>query len=195
MTLEYYLTRVILPRYSKFDSAHSIDHGKMVMESCIKMARKLRLSENIAMTCGAFHDLGLSRGREGHELRGGKIVREDKFLHLWFNTEDIEIIAQAVEDHRSTLNGEPRSIYGKILSDSDRIVDPKIVIPRCIGYQRENYPSETEEEIITRAYEYLRNKYGPGGRVKLWISGTNKEKELNHLRSVLRDKKLFKKYI
>ena len=41
---------------------------------------------------------------------------------------------EAVEDHRASTDHEPRSIYGKIVAEADRIIDPDITLRRTVQY-------------------------------------------------------------
>lgn len=58
----------------------------------------------------AYHDLGRLVDNETHNIESGKMVREDKFLRENFSAEEVETMAEAVEDHRASLGHEPRSI-------------------------------------------------------------------------------------
>ena len=116
-----YVVNFILPQYDKFDSAHQREHADMVIRQSIELAEKLDVNVNIAYATAAFHDLGLINGREFHHVDSAKIVREDKMFPKWFSDEEINIIAEAVEDHRASAKNPPRSIYGRIVAEADRI--------------------------------------------------------------------------
>ena len=106
----------------------------------------------------AYHDLGLQEDRKTHHLVSGRIVREDKKLCEWFSAEQIETIAQAVEDHRASSDHEPRSIYGKIVAEADRLIDPETVLSRTIQYGFKHYPEYGKEDHIRRALDHLDEK-------------------------------------
>ena len=55
------------------------------------------------------------------------MIRADRQLAAWFTPQEIEIIAQAAEDHRASAKSKPRSIYGMIVAEADRIIDIKLV--------------------------------------------------------------------
>ena len=65
----------------------------------------------ILYLAAAYHDLGLSEGREFHHLASGRKIREDKRLGQWFSAEEIELAAQAAEDHRASGKNPPRRLY------------------------------------------------------------------------------------
>ena len=48
-----------------------------------------------------------------HEKISANILKEDKNLKNFFTEEEIKIMAEAVFDHRASMKGNPKSIYGK----------------------------------------------------------------------------------
>ena len=50
-------------------------------------------------------------------------------------------MADAAEDHRASAKHEPRSIYGRIVAEADRVIDAETVIRRTIQYGLDHYPS------------------------------------------------------
>ena len=100
----------ILPRYSRFDKAHNITHVTRVINRAVKLARTVGADINMAYTAAAYHDLGLEGPRAIHHLGSGKIVDADARLKRWFSAEQINIIKEAVEDHRASASHSPRSI-------------------------------------------------------------------------------------
>lgn len=49
-------------------------------------------------------------------------------------------MAQAVEDHRASSDHEPRSIYGHIVAEADRFIEPEKIIERTVQYGFAHYP-------------------------------------------------------
>ena len=125
---------------------------------------------DIAYVVGAFHDIGIQDGREGHALASGKYVRADKMLAKHYDPETVELIAQAVEDHSSHLKYEPRSIYGKIVADADRNNTMYLVFSRPVKYGIKNEPKTfSREDHINRVYEFVNEKFGRNGYVNYWL--------------------------
>lgn len=143
--LTLYIEREILPRYNGFDKAHREDHARMVIAQSLDIARHYALNMEMVYTIAAFHDLGLAIDRKTHHLESGRIVREDPRLHEWFTQEEIETMAQAVEDHRASSDHEPRSIYGKIVAEGDRNIEPEKIIERTVQYGLDHYPELDKE--------------------------------------------------
>ena len=132
--LIHYIEQEILPRYDHFDAAHRRDHADEVITRSLALAEHYDININMVYAIAAYHDTGLCEGRDTHHLVSGRIIREDKRLREWFDENQIETIAQAAEDHRASSGHEPRSIYGKIVAEADRLIMPEKVIRRTIQY-------------------------------------------------------------
>ena len=115
-----------------------------------------------------------------------RLLREDPALERWFTPEERETMAQAVEDHRASGGREPRSIYGKIVSEADRDIDPERIVQRVMAYGRFRYPQLGEEGQVQRAVEHIREKYGEGGYLKLWLHSPRNQAGLDTLRKMAR---------
>lgn len=143
----------------------------------------------LLLTAAACHDLGLVNGRENHHTDSGAIIRQDARLRKWFSEEEIETIAQAAEDHRASGKGAPRSIYGMIVAEADRVIEGDTIIRRTIQFGQKHYPELCREEQIERAIAHLKEKYGRGGYLKLWIPWSDNAVRLNALQDVIADEK------
>lgn len=194
----------IVPKYAGFDPAHKEDHALTVIEQAMLLMDRMsawRAAQNeetasnwqeipereMLFIAAACHDLGLVNGRERHHLDSGIIIRNDPRLRQWFTEEDIETIAQAAEDHRASRKSAPRSIYGKIVAEADRVIDGETIIRRTIQFGFTHYPSLDREAHIKRAVEHLREKYGRGGYLKLWIPWSDNATRLNALQEMIAD--------
>jgi len=67
----------------------------------------------MAYVIASYHDLGLNVNRENHEYESGKILSNDKELKKYFNNEKVQIMKEAVEDHRGSKKERPRNFYGE----------------------------------------------------------------------------------
>lgn len=188
-TLKEYIESEIIPRYDNFDGAHRRDHVRSVIGQSQELSRYYDVNPEILYAAAAYHDLGLCEGREKHHLVSGRIIREDKTLLNWFNVEEIEVIAEAAEDHRASNETPPRSIYGKIIAESDRLIDPETVIRRTVQYGFAHYPQMNREQMWERTLAHLQKKYGYGGYLKLWIPESSNACRLEELRKIIADEK------
>lgn len=148
----------ILPRYNAFDKAHNLAHVNGVISRSLTLAKKLGADGNMAYAIAAYHDLGLEGPRAIHHLTSGKIVQSDARLKRWFSAEQIRVIKEAVEDHRASASHAPRSIYGKIVAEADRDLDPESVFRRTIQFGLNHYPEKDQEGHWQRFLEHMQQK-------------------------------------
>ena len=111
----------------------------------------------------AYHDLGRIIDDETHNIESGKLMRKDETLKKLFNDEQIELMVEAVEDHRASLKGEPRNIYGRIVGTADRYMDLDDMLARSYDYTLHLHPEMSDDELIEEARIHLREKFIPGG--------------------------------
>lgn len=186
--LKEYIEKEIIPRYNHFDRAHSRSHVETVIAQSMELAQHYNVDASIVYATAAYHDTGLCEGREQHHTASARIVRSDATLPNFFTPEEIDTIAQAVEDHRASSKHPPRNIYGRIVAEADRIIDNHTIITRTIQYGLANYPTLTKKKHIERAMKHLKEKYGRGGYLKLWIPESPNAERLEKLRSLIDNK-------
>ena len=175
----------ILPQYAQFDKAHNMEHATRVIRRSLDLARKTGADINMVYTIAAYHDLGLTGPRAIHHLTSGKILIADARLKRWFSADQLTMMKEAVEDHRASASRAPRSIYGKIVAEADRDLEPTNVIRRTIQFGLANYPEKTDEEHWVRFKEHMHNKYSKEGYIKLWIPNSPNAKRLSELQNLI----------
>lgn len=189
LDLVEFVEQNILPQYANFDKAHGLGHVTSVIRRSIDLVRSTGADINMVYVVAAYHDLGLSGPRANHHITGGKILQSDTRLRRWFSAEQIKIMKEAVEDHRASASRQPRSIYGKIVAEADRCLEPETVIRRTVQYGLANHPAYDKEWQWQRARKHLEEKYSVNGYIRLWIQGSENERNLNTLRSIIADEK------
>ena len=201
--LRRYIEAEILPRYSTFDAAHQLSHAEEVISGSLQLASYYAVDLNMVYTIAAYHDTGLCEGREMHHMVSGRILREDSALRSFllpdnaagntekttplFAPEQIETMAQAVEDHRASSSHEPRSIYGKIVAEADRIIDGPTIVRRTIQYGLTHYPQLDKAGHYQRFLEHMAEKYATGGYLRLWIPQSPNATHLAAFQKILKD--------
>lgn len=185
--LKEYVESEIIPRYSAFDKAHREDHARSVISEALRLSAFYDVDEDMVYAAAAFHDTGLVEGRETHHLASGKIIREDPRLPEWFTPDQIEMIAQAAEDHRASGTSSPRSIYGEIIAEADRDIIPLKILRRTVQFGMEHYPQLDREAHWRRFLEHLHEKYYYGGYLKLYIPESRNAVSLEELRRMIGD--------
>lgn len=189
-----YIEEKIFPEYSKNEEGHGIGHIKTVIERSKKLSSGFDVNQNIVYTVAAFHDIGHHIDRKNHEKISADIFYQNEDMKNFFTEKERLIIKEAIEDHRSTLDREPRSIYGKIVSSADRtILDIDESLKRAYVYGKKHFPEYSEEESRIRVREHYINKYGRNGYAKTFIKDEEYDIALEKFRELLDNEEEFYK--
>lgn len=189
LLLDVYIEQSILPQYDAFDGGHKRDHAETVIMESLKLARAYDADETMAYVIAAYHDLGLKFDREHHHIHSGEILMADENLRKWFTEEQLLTMRDAVEDHRASGKNPPRTIYGAIVAEADRQIDPLTVIHRTMAYSLKLLPDGDFETLYQRSLDHLHEKYAEGGYLKLWLNSERNVQGLAQLRAIIRDEK------
>ena len=190
--LTAYVEQEIIPRYDHFDQAHRRDHVLMVIQQSMDIASNLDVNMDMVYAIAAYHDTGLCEGRELHHVVSARIIKEDEKLREWFTEEQIQTMANAAEDHRASAKQAPRTIYGRIVAEADRFIDPVTIAQRTIQYGLDHYPELSQEEQYQRMVTHLKEKYGRNGYLKLWFPDSPNAQRLEQLRTMIDDEQVLK---
>ena len=191
--IKAFVEQEIIPRYNDFDKGHGTDHVRTVISQALQLAQYYpEVDSCILLVAAAYHDLGLAFGREYHHVHSAKIVRDDDRLVQWFTQEEINTIADAAEDHRASSDHEPRTIYGRIVAEADRIIDSETIVRRALQYGLKHEPGLDREGQYERLMEHMREKYDYGGYLKLWIPQGDNARRLEEFRQILHNEKAFR---
>ncbi|MBP5658446.1 MAG: HAD-IA family hydrolase [Paludibacteraceae bacterium] len=194
LLLDVYIQQSILPQYDAFDGGHKRDHAETVIRESIKLARAYNADETMAYVIAAYHDLGLRYDREHHHIHSGEILMADETLRQWFTPDQLLTMRDAVEDHRASSNHPPRTIYGAIVAEADRQIDPLTVIHRTMAYSQKLLPeadfiaSEGQDyfdALYQRSLDHLHEKYAEGGYLHLWLNSERNLQGLAQLRALI----------
>ena len=184
-----FVEQQILPRHNAFGRSHGLGHVQRVIKSSLQLASMIGADLNMSYVIAAYHDLGMEGPRAIHHITSGKILFADMRLRKWFSAEQIKIMKEAVEDHRASASREPRSIYGKIVAEADRDLEPEVVFTRAILFGIEHNPELNKEGQWARFNHHMEEKYSTNGYMRLWIPGSPNEKKLREVRETIANKK------
>lgn len=169
-TLQGYIETHVFPEYDLNDPGHQLDHIHYTIRRSLDFVSALSasstsevLDRNIAYTIAAYHDIAHHLDREHHAQLSASRFRADTGVRYFFTPTEITVIAEAIEDHRSSNSAEPRSIYGKIISSADRNTSVEVALFRSYQYRVVHYPELSVAERIEGARQHLLEKFGPGG--------------------------------
>ena len=190
-----YIQNNILPEYSKNDSGHGIEHIQYVINRCFKFAEQFdNIDFDMLYTIAAFHDIGHHIDKKNHEIVSAKIFYDNDDMKRFFTEKQRTIIKEGIEDHRASSDSVPRSDYGKIISSADRSTDVNEFLKRTHSYTLKHTPESTLEEMLERAYNHTKEKYGNNGYAKNYVIDEEYNVFRNQINELLNDKKKFKQY-
>lgn len=195
-SLKKYIEEVVFPEYEKNEKGHGIDHIHSVIQRSLELAKDQNVDINLVYVIAAYHDIGHHIDYKNHETVSAKIFMEDQKIKEFFTDSDRKIIKEAIEDHRSSNQMKPRSIYGEIISSADRgIPNIENSILRSYYYSKQHFSSLTEEEHMQRIINHLHEKYGRQGYAKIYLTDKKYENALIEMRTILEDEKIFREKI
>ena len=116
----------------------------------------------------------------------------DSCLHKWFDESPLQTMADAVEDHRASSDHAPRTLYGRIVAEADRFIEPDTIIRRTVQYGLEHYPELDKEGHYERTLQHLHEKYGRNGYLRLWFDQSPNAEQLETLRQMIEDEDLIR---
>ncbi len=190
--LKTYVEQNILPEYAKNDSGHNIEHINYVINRCFRFAEQFEnINLDMLYTIAVFHDIAHHIDKKNHEKLSAEIFYQNEDMKQFFTDEQRIVIKEGIEDHRASSNKIPRSYYGKIISSADRSTDINEFLKRTHAYTLKHQPNLSETEIIERAYNHTKEKYGNDGYAKSYVVDEEYNKFKNEIINLLNDKNKF----
>ena len=191
--LKEYIKENVFVRYDY--GGHGKDHIEYVIKRCFEIIDEFNLDvdKNMIYAVAAYHDIGYRQDPDRHEEVSSEIFKEDENMKKFFTDEQIDIMADAIVDHRASLEYEARNIYGKIVSSADREISVENMLQRSFLYQEEKHKAENPEviDVINYSYKKLSSKYGKGGYAKMYYPDKKYKDYLNTMQDLLENKDKF----
>ena len=194
--LKKYIENNIFPKYQKNDLGHNLEHIKFVIDRSLKFASNIdNIDYDMVYVIAAYHDIGHYIDAKNHEKISANILIKDINLRKFFSEDKIKTMAEAIYDHRASLEGEPRSVYGKIVSSADRNTLIETPLKRTYTYRIEHNPNDTLDEIIEESRKHLANKFGKNGyaKEKMYFEDSEYKKFLEDISELVEDKEKFRR--
>lgn len=194
--LKKYIEETIFPIYEKNDLGHNLSHINYVINRSLKFASTLtNINFNMVYTIAAYHDIGHYIDFKNHEKISAEILLNDKNLKHFFDNDQIKIMAEAIEDHRASLEYEPRNIYGKIVSSADKDTNIDNILRRTYSYRIKNFGNNSLDQIIDDSISHIKKKFGENGyaKQKMYFKDEEYEIFLEQIKILIKDRDLFKK--
>ena len=177
LSLKKYIEDTYPKLYKKVDSVHQWEtHISNVVKYSLQIAeditktRAMDINFDIVYVVAALHDIGLLIERKNHEVHSRKFI-ETKIkqkLKSWFSEDEIEVIGTAVEDHRGSSDSLPRTIYGEIVYDADKIHTLDELLIRTWNYRINCFPYlNTVDKVIEDICKEMDKDYRHGHKSKI----------------------------
>ncbi len=159
--LKDYIAEHIFPEYDKNDGGHNIAHILEVIRRSFALndTFKLELDDNMIYAIASCHDWGKYENHETHHLIAARNFMNDEGMRQFFSESERKTIKEAIEDHRSSKEDEPRSVYGKLISSADRNTRIEIVFIRSFFVAHERMPDAIIEEYLDYTIKRLSKRY------------------------------------
>ena len=162
--IKKYIEEQVLPQYDTNIGGHARDHIETVINRSFEIINEFNLdvNKNMAYVVAAYHDIGYKVDPDNHEQVSSEDFLKDEKIKSFFSDEDIQIIAEAIVDHRASLEYEARSIYGKIVSSADRETSVENMLKRSFLYQADKHKDEkpSVKQVIEYSFKKLTKKFG-----------------------------------
>ena len=188
-----YIEKNIYPLYERNDWAHQLWHIKAVTKRSLKLAGNYSVNLDMVYVVASFHDLGCFVSRENHEEISAHLMEKDSFIQKYFKEDEIQVMSEAIVDHRGSLEYVPRSIYGKIISSADRLVTIDEIMRSTHSRTLEFFSDMKWDDMVEDSYQYIKKKYGKDGYAKSYIPNPEFDQFLKDVQVYLNDYELFSK--
>ena len=195
--LKDYIEQQILPIYKNNDSGHGIEHIQYVVKRSLRFASQFpNINLDMVYAIASFHDIAHHIDKDNHEVLSAKLFYENEKMKDFFDDKQRKIIKEAIEDHRASLEYEPRSDYGKIISSADRTTSIDSVLQRTHSYTTKHYPDLDLFQMVERSYNHMLKKYGGNGYAKNYCYDEEYEQFKRDVETISKNKWEFtKKYL
>lgn len=194
--LKKYIEDEVLTQYDINNiGGHGKEHINDVIQRSFELIKEfnLEVDANMVYVIAAYHDIGYKEDKENHEKVSADKFLEDEEIKKFFNEEQIQIISEAIIDHRASLEYEARSIYGKIVSSADREISVENMLKRSFLYQSDKHQDENPStmQVIEYSFKKLSSKFGKNGYAKMYYPDRKYVDYLNEMQELLENKEKF----
>lgn len=192
--LKDYIEENIFPEYDKNDGGHNIAHILEVIRRSFALndTFRLDLNDNMMYAIASCHDWGKYEDHSIHHLIAARNFMNDEGMKKFFSDEERQIIKEAIEDHRSSKEDEPRSVYGKLISSADRNTRIEIVFIRSFFVAHERMPETNIEEYLDYTIKRLSKKYDEENPENMFFEDQTYKVFIEDMRDLLKKEDEFK---
>ena len=191
--LKSYVEKNILQEYDQNDEGHNREHIEFVLKRVFEINKNYNLNVNMLYAIVCYHDIACHINRDKHEKLSAKRLLADKELRNFFDENQMNEMKDAIEDHRASLEYEPRNIYGKILSSADRKIDVDVYLKSSMGFYIKKEPNVSKEDLFESSYNFAIKKFGRQGYAvnKMYVKDEKYENFLKEIQYLIDNKSIF----
>lgn len=160
--LRSYVEENVFQLWELNDKGHGPIHRTEVIRRIFALNETfhLKLNPNMLFVIASYHDVGKYIDHKKHHLIAAEKFMEDVGMKRFFNDDERVIMKEAMEDHRSSKEDEPRSVYGKLISSADRNTTIEMVFIRSFFVAKDRMPDMNINEYLDYTVNRLRKRYG-----------------------------------
>lgn len=190
-----YVEDKVLPLYDTNIGGHGRDHILTVIMRSFEIKKEfdLSLKNKLILIIAAYHDIGYKKDPDNHEQVSSEMFLADKEIQKFLEPDEVQIVAEAIVDHRASLEYEARSEYGKLVSSADRETSVENMLKRSFLYQADKHADEnpTIEQVIEYSFKKLTKKFGKDGYAKMYFPDKKYISYLKEMQKLLENKEKF----
>ena len=190
-----YVEDKVLPLYDTNIGGHGRDHILTVIMRSFEIKKEfdLSLKNKLILIIAAYHDIGYKKDPDNHEQVSSEMFLADKEIQKFLEPDEVQIVAEAIVDHRASLEYEARSEYGKLVSSADRETSVENMLKRSFLYQADKHADEnpTIEQVIEYSFKKLTKKFGKDGYAKMYYPDKKYTEYLKEMQELLENKDKF----
>ena len=192
--LKTYIDEHVFPEYDKNDGGHNLAHILEVIRRSFALndTFKLGLDDDMIYAIASCHDWGKCEDSERHHLIAAEHFMNDEGFKQFFTDEQRKVIKEAIEDHRSSKEDEPRSVFGKLISSADRNTRIEIVFIRSFFVAHERMPEEVIEDYLDYTIKRLSKKYDEENPENMFFEDKTYQVFIQDMRDLLKREDDFK---
>ena len=197
--LKKYIETMVFPNYDKNDKGRGILHIVEVIRRSFALRETLGLdlNDDYMYTIAACHDWGKHEEHEKgikHAIIAGQRFMSDNYFKSFFTDKERNLIKEAIEDHSSSLEEEPRSDYGKLVSSADRNTSIRMVFIRSFFVGKRKNPDQLISDYLDFTYHRLSKRYSEEKSENMFFADETYENFLKDMRQLLKDEEKFKQH-
>lgn len=192
--LRQYVEENVFPLWAANDKGHGPIHRTEVIRRIFALNETfdLALDSNMLFVIASYHDVGKYIDHKRHHLIAAEKFMEDLGIKKFFTDDERIIMKEAMEDHRSSKEDEPRSVYGKLISSADRNTTIEMVFIRSFFVAKDRMPDMNIEEYLDYTVDRLRKRYSLENPENMFFEDDVYQVFLNDMRSLLQRPRDFK---